>query len=139
MNPRNYKHQFKLNDLNSKKTAQQKLLSLFLMLLLILFAEISQGQKAPYAKLTQSGVIILPTDRPLSETYILDMASLQFNSDDDLIKFLSTRSQDLYLMRSRSSKNEGVLVLQTSSKPEWGIQQWNEFFVREGKNKPLSK
>jgi len=138
-----YRSQFYLHKLNHERsttTLKKKISAIMLMLALMLSAAIMDAQSSlPYAKVSESGAILLPVEKPLNGTYLIDMSAFHFSSDEEMIKFLSTRNSDLYALRARTAQREGVLILQTSNKPDWNLKKWNEYFISVGASNPLRK
>lgn len=91
------------------------------------------------AKITEKGVLGLPLDKKLSDVYLIDMSSYHFKSDDEMIRYMNERGSNLYLMRARTSTKQAVLVLMLSEKPDWKIEQWNNYLKMECETKPFRK
>ncbi len=128
-----------MSDESNSKKAMNKFIAVLFMLVFMLAAAASQAQSPAYAKLTESGAIVLPSEKPLNGTYLIDMSSFHFKSDEEMINFLSTKNNNLYALRARTAQREGVLVIQTNSKPDWNIKKWNDYFITEGVTHPLRK
>ncbi len=128
-----------MTDDSRSKKAMNKLIAVIFMLVFMLVSAASQAQSPAYAKITETGVIVLPDEKPLNGTYLLDMSSFHFKSDEEMIHFLSTKNNDLYSMRARTAQREGVLIIQTNAKPDWTLKKWNEYFLTEGISHPLRK
>lgn len=139
MKHRTHTYLLKLSDKSNSKKAKNKFIAVLFMLVFMLVAAASQAQTPAYAKLTESGAIVLPTEKPLNGTYLIDMSSFHFKSDEEMIHFLSTKNNDLYALRARTAQREGVLIIQTNSKPDWKLKNWNDYFITEAISRPLRK
>ncbi len=106
--------------------------------LAILFSSLS-AQDYAYAKISEKGVLNLPTEKKLSDAYLIDMSSYSFKSDDEMIRYMNERGSDLYMMRARTSSKQAVLVLMLSEKPDWKIEQWNNYLKMECETQPFRK
>lgn len=114
-------------------------LAILLICLLTTLSSTLSAQDFSMAKISEKGVLALPLDKKLSDAYLIDMSSYHFKSDDEMILYMNERGSNLYLMRARTTSKQAVLELMLSEKPDWKIEQWNNYLKMECETNPFRK
>ncbi|MFN0031733.1 MAG: hypothetical protein ACKVOR_06205 [Flavobacteriales bacterium] len=86
-------------------------------------------QPTSNASLSAKGILQIPAAQPLRESYLFDLSTQQFSSDDELIEFISTRSGEFFSVRASAANEKVMLILNLSSHPKWTIADWNKYLM----------
>jgi len=110
----------------------------FGMMVFSLLAAFSAGaQDLPSISIAPGGVIRLPEGQAPQATYLLDLGTLQFSSDADMVSFFSTKSGQNYLVRAVPHLNKAILHLQLDKNPTWSTEEWNAHLAAESAIRPI--
>lgn len=85
------------------------------------------AQTPPLANLSGDGILQLPANLPLSDSYYFDLSQYQFGSDDEMTDFLSNKSGDNYIVRALPHLQRGILMLSRENHPAWTVADWNVY------------
>jgi DNA gyrase/topoisomerase IV subunit A len=97
------------------------------------------AQKPPVIKISSDGIIRLPEQEEIKNTYLLDVSELNFENEDQLISFLKDKHQDSYLLRASSTPKTAVMVLKIPDQTGRSKQEWRDKIIKESSQKPLKK
>jgi len=97
------------------------------------------AQNYPLATLTEEGILQLPVGEPVAEKYVFDLSALDFESSEEMVEFLSTKSGDSYLVRAIPHLGQGILMLNCNSKENWTCTEWNSHLSNQGLQLPIAK
>jgi hypothetical protein len=106
-------------------------------LLLITASSHAQSTSLTAATLSDKGGLQLPSNKPLSGSYSFDLSKYTFNSDLEMLEFLSTKSGDDYFVRAQTENKRGILVLDINAHPGWTIVEWNKRLADATKATPI--
>lgn len=115
-----------------------KLVATAMMLMIFSLAAHAQAEP-PKASLSQEGVLQLPADAPLSSTYLVDLSSFDFASEQEMVAFFSTKANDKFAMRAIPSRNQAIVYLQVKKNANWSVAQWNAYLVQETNQRPIKQ
>lgn len=97
------------------------------------------AQSYPMATLTEDGILQLPVGEPIVEKYIFDLSAMEFESTEEMVEFLSTKSGDSYLVRAIPHLGQGILMLNCNSKENWTCTEWNSHLANQCLQLPIAK
>ena len=97
----------------------------FLILTTMLFSSLSLvAQSENKLDLQEDGTFQIPPTE-LKEAYNLDIASLNFESFEAALEYLTQKNTDLIMFRPNRDGTEATVFLQLGKKPQWTVNQWN--------------
>ena len=86
---------------------------------------VANGVSAQAATLSTQGIIQLPTDEALASTYTVDLSSMHFQSDQDMIDFIGSKNSVNFQLRALPNQGKAVLMLKLGKQPTWTVADWN--------------
>ena len=114
-------------------------LVLFLLLTFLIGSPIWAQSNTTKAELTENGIIQLPENEPLSNSYEINISDLNFQSEAEAVAFFSNYNGDGFFMRPVFHKNIAIVYLQLKENPEWSVAEWNAHFNVAMENKVLTQ
>lgn len=108
-------------------------------LLIAVFEYRSAAQARPTATLSPQGIVQLPTDKPINTHYEFDLSQMGFQTDAEMLEFLSAKSGTDYFVRANTETKKAILVLDRSQHPDWNTQQWNQHLQSKTSEKSIKK
>ena len=112
-------------------------LGFLFLVMFMLFGLSVDAQSLPVAALNNEGVISLPTDQAVADTYGFDASQFTFESEAELFKFFDALNNDTFLIRVNPETMEGRLMLRTKNRSTWGVEQWNEALRERCEARPI--
>lgn len=110
------------------------------ILIVFLLALPSIAQKdITKATITEKGIIQIPLDKPLLKSYEVDISDLNFKSDAEALDYFRKYSAALYFMRPVLNESKAILYLDTKSKSEWTVANWNLYLEDSMKSNLLTQ
>lgn len=107
------------------------------MVMLMLFSFSVHAQSLPVATLNTEGILSLPTNQVLSDTYGFDASAFSFETDAALFAFFDALNNDTFLIRVNPETMEGHLMLITKNRSNWSVEQWNETLLERCEARPI--
>ncbi len=113
-------------------------LMLFSCLILVLCLPIAQGaalalENGPKASLSEDGLVQLPADMPLSDTYEVDISAWQFPTSDAAANYLAKVYAGAIRFEVDVDANTATLFLDpvvfSAKAMNWGVNEWNDYFT----------
>jgi hypothetical protein len=101
-------------------------LGFLFMVVFMLFGLTVDAQSLPVATLNNEGVLSLPADQALADTYGFDASQFAFESEAQLFQFFDALNNDTFLIRVNPETMEGRLMLRLKNRNNWTVEQWNE-------------
>lgn len=98
-----------------------------------------EAQDLPHASVCDQGVISLPADQAVAPVYLIDLSYMSFSSDQEMISFCASFTNDDFMMRANPSSLQAVLMLQMKGRSEWSVEQWNTVLLDKCGTKPLKQ
>jgi hypothetical protein len=96
----------------------------FLFATMLMVGAIVNAQTDNKIEMREDGTFRIPPTE-LKEVYTLDITSLNFESFDSAVNYLSQKNTDLILFRPNGDGTEATVFLQLSKKPQWTVSDWN--------------
>ncbi len=120
------------------KSGSRKLLLLPLLFVAgMLFSQEAISQQKPAASLSNTGVLQLPTNLPLSPAYVVSLSSFGFANETQAVQFFSSKSYDSFFVRPNVSQNKAVIMLELDKHPGWTVTNWNNLLNSQTTTTPL--
>jgi hypothetical protein len=108
-----------------------------IFLLLITASSQAQSKPSPQASLSDKGVLQIPANQTLSESYVFDLSKYKFGSNAEMLEFLSSKSGGDYFVRAQTENKLGILILDLNAHPTWTIVEWNKRLADATKVLPI--
>jgi len=91
------------------------------------------------AELTQSGIIQIPENEPLTHMYEINISDLNFTNQAEAIAFFKDYNGDGFFIRPVVHHDIAMVYLQLSQNPERSIDDWNTHLNAVMENKSLTR
>jgi hypothetical protein len=101
------------------------------------FQSHSQAQELVQVSLLPTGVLQLPESASPSDAFKIDVSSLSFASEQEMIQFFNQKCGDNHIYRAIAHENAAILYLQTKRQPNWTQSDWNAYLLTETTSKPI--
>lgn len=113
--------------------------SLKLMLVLVMSLSFLAvfGQATVEASLCEQGIIQLPDDQPLQNSYFIDVAHMEFDSPQTMVSFFTDFVCGMFLVRANPDTDQAMIYLITKDRESWGVTEWNEALQGKCTEKPF--
>ena len=112
-------------------------LGFLFLVMFMLFGLSVDAQSLPVATLNNEGILSLPTDQAVADTYGFDASQFTFESEAELFKFFDALNNDTFLIRVNPETMEGRLMLRTKNRSTWSVEQWNEALRERCEARPI--
>lgn len=84
-----------------------------------------------YATINDSGLVRIPTDESVAETYYIDVDLTVFSSEVEAVTFFSSKNTDYVYFRALPSQGKVAVILNKKMQPTWTQVQWNAHLSQE--------
>ena len=111
---------------------------MFLAFTFLIGSPIWSQENANKAEITEKGIIQLPENKPLSNSYEFNISDLNFETETEAVAFFREFSFDGFFIRPVFHKNLAIVYLQIAENPSRTIADWNEHFYAAMENKLLT-
>lgn len=117
---------------NTNKRLQMKKLATSILFLFVctLAVKAVGPDKATIATMNEKMVITLPTNVPLSDTYLIDISAIPFSSEALLSGFCQSFSENHMTLTGNFSTKQITLSLHSTEEvagEKWDLIKWNEY------------
>lgn len=110
----------------------------FLLIVGLTFLALSSfAQSLHVAELDDQGVIQLPSNQPVANTYVFDASDMSFENDAALFRFFDGLNNDVFLIRVNPETMEGRLMLRAKNRSAWDVEQWNNALRERCEARPI--
>lgn len=104
--------------------------SLLFLFVCTLAVKAVEPDKATTATMNEKMVITLPTNVPLSDTYIIDISAIAFNTEALLSGFCQSFSENHMTLTGNFTTKQITLSLHPNEEvadEKWDLTRWNEY------------
>jgi len=113
-----------------------------LMPVLLLFAGVlvsaeMKAQSKPSALLSGNGVLQLPTNVALTDSYEFSTASFGFQNETQAVQFFKLKSESDFFFRVRLNEQKAYVYLNKQAHPSWTLTEWNNLLNTKTTASPL--
>jgi hypothetical protein len=115
---------------------KQLLMSAFL-LFAGLFMSVEMMAQKPQAILNGNGVLQLPTNVALADSYEFSIASLSFQNENQAMEYFRLKSQQDVSYRVNLSQQKAYVYLNKKAHPTWTLTEWNNVLHTKTTSSPL--
>jgi hypothetical protein len=108
-----------------------------LLLFAGIFMSVEMMAQRPQATLNGNGVLQLPTNIALADSYEFSIASLNFQNEDQAIEFFRLKSHQEVSFRVNLSQQKAFVYLNKKAHPSWTLTEWNNILHTKTTSAPL--
>jgi len=96
-----------------------------------------KAQNKPSAILNSAGVLQLPTNVALGDSYEFSIASFGFQNETQAINYFKAKSTNDYFFRPNFNNGKVSLYLKKAEHPGWTVSHWNNLLNSQTTSTPL--
>ncbi|MBC8047897.1 MAG: hypothetical protein H7Y00_13955 [Fimbriimonadaceae bacterium] len=111
----------------------KKIVTSFFIIFGVCAVSFAQNSTAT-ASISENFQIVLPADKPLSETYLIDISGISFKNEEDCVIFFD-KMHEIVVNYDVLYQNKQVLLKLSYDKRNegWQLEDWNKYFAGRAK------
>lgn len=117
--------------------SKQLLMPAFLLFAGMFMSVEMKAQTKPQALLSGNGLLQLPTNLALNDSYEFSTASFGFQNESQAVEYFRSKSSDEVFFRVKLSEQKAYVYLNKKAHPSWTLTEWNNLLNTKTTASPL--